>query len=62
MGANPRACLRNLRGIPLSVLVAVTNLFDGLVLLDKELPGWIFRSKASLEAFFEILKIFQRKT
>jgi len=39
MGAYPRACLRNLRGIPLSVLVAVTNLFDGLVLLDKELPG-----------------------
>ena len=39
MGANPRACLRNLRGLPLSVLVAVTNLFDGLVLLDKELPG-----------------------
>ena len=30
MGANPRACLRNLRGIPLSVLVAVTNPFDGL--------------------------------
>ena len=39
VGANPLACLRSLRGIPLSVLVAVTNLFEGLVLLDKELLG-----------------------